>query len=82
MVKAPPVSSSLTGTFLVSSEAALDLLLPLVELSGTSTMVTRRSEEARLLEEVQESLLGSEVLPEGALPAEVEALPFFFPPRA
>ena len=82
MVKAPPVPSSLTGTFLVSGGAALDLLLPLAELSGTSSTVTRRSEEARLLEEVQESLPGSEVLPEGALPEEAEVLPVFFRPQA
>ena len=36
MVKAPPVPSSLTDTFLVSGGAALDFLLLPVELSGTS----------------------------------------------
>ena len=77
-IKAPPVASSLTGTFLVSGGAALDLLLPLAELSGTSSTGTRRSEEARLPEEVQESSPGSEVLPEGALPAGAEALSVFF----
>ena len=79
IVKAPPVPSSLTGTFLVSGEDALDLLLPLAELLGTSQTGTRRSEEARLPEEVQESLPGSEVLLEGALPAGAEALSVFFP---
>ena len=38
MVKAPPMPSSLTGTFLVSGGAALDFLLLPVELSGTSSM--------------------------------------------
>ena len=36
MVKTPPVQSSLTDTVLVSGGAALDFLLLLVELSGTS----------------------------------------------
>ena len=81
IVKAPPVPSSLTGTFLVSVGATLDLLLPLAELSGTSLTGKRRSEEALLPEEVQEFLPGSEVLLEGAFPGGAEALPVFFPPR-
>ena len=74
MVKAPLVPSSLMGTLLVSDGAALDLLLPLAELSGMSLTVTRRFKEARLPEEVQEPFPGSEVLPEGALSEEAEAL--------
>ena len=56
MVKAPPVPSSLTDTFLVSGGAALDFLLLLVELSGTSSMVAQHSKEVRLLEWVREDL--------------------------
>ena len=50
MVKAPPVPSSLTGTFLVCGGSALDLLLLSVELSGTSSTVAQHSEEVRLPE--------------------------------
>ena len=50
MVKVPPVPSSLAGTFLVSSGAALDFLLLPVELSGTSSMGAQHSEEVRLPE--------------------------------
>ena len=57
MVKAPPVPSSLTDTFLVSGGAALDFLLLPVELSGTSLMVAQHSEEVRLPEWVREVLL-------------------------
>ena len=67
IVKAPPVPSSLTDTFLVSGGAALDFLLLPVELSGTSSTGAHHSEEARLPEWVQE------VLPEEVLPA------FFLP---
>src|SRR4051812_21558754 len=50
IVKAPPVSSFLTDTFLVSGGATLDFLLLPVELSGTSSMGAQHSEEARLPE--------------------------------
>src|SRR5918995_2534257 len=63
MVKAPPVPSSLTDTFLVSGGAALDFLLLPVELSGTSSTGAQHSEEARLPEWVREVLL-EEVSPE------------------
>src|SRR5215216_4967867 len=76
MIKAPPVPSSLTGTFLVSGGVALDFLLLPVELSGTSSMGTQHSEEARLPEWVQEDLTGPDVLPA------TEVLPVFFPHRA
>src|SRR3990170_7410752 len=56
MVKAPPVPSSLTDTFLVSGGAALDFLLLPVELSGTSSMVAQHSKEVRLPEWVREVL--------------------------
>ena len=56
MVKAPPVPSSLTDTYLVSSGAALDFLLLPVELSGTSSTVAQQSEEVRLPEWVREIL--------------------------
>ena len=56
MVKAPPVPSSLTDTFLVSGGAALDFLLLPVELSGTSSTGARHSEEVRLSEWVREVL--------------------------
>src|SRR4051812_15262913 len=69
IVKAPPVSSSLTGTFLVSGGAALDFLLLPVELSSTSSTGVLHSEEACLPEWVQEVLLE-------------EFLPVFFPPGA
>ena len=74
IVKAPPVPSSLTDTFLVSGGAALDFLLLPVELSGTSSTRAQHSEEACLLEWVQE------VLPEEVSP--VEVWPAFFLPRA
>ena len=50
IVKAPPVSSSLTDTFLVSGGAALDFLLLPVELSGTSSTGAQHPEEVRLPE--------------------------------
>ena len=56
MVKAPPVPSSLTDTFLVYGDSALDFLLLPVELSGTSSTVAQHSEEVRLPEWVQEVL--------------------------
>src|SRR3954463_10837406 len=65
MVKAPPVPSLLTETFLVPGGVALDFLLPPVELSGTSSTAALHSEEVRLPERV------SEVSP---------AFFFFFPP--
>ena len=49
-VKAPPVLSSLTDTFLVSGGAALDFLLLPVELSGTSSTGMQHSEEAHFSE--------------------------------
>src|SRR4051812_9054137 len=54
MVKAPPVLSSLTKTFLVPSGVALDFLFAPVELSGTSSTGALHSEEVRLLEWVSE----------------------------
>ena len=63
MVKAPPMPSSLTDTFLVSGGAALDFLLLPVELSSTSSMGTQHSEEARLPEWGQEVSLVLEVFP-------------------
>ena len=72
MVKAPPVPSSLTDTFLVSGAAALDFLLLLVELSGMSSTVAQHSEEVRLPEWVQEVLLVS--FPLGASAAGASAL--------
>src|SRR4051812_3207686 len=56
MVKAPPMPSSLMDTFLVSGSAALDFLLLLVELSGTSSTGALHSKEVRLPEWVQEVL--------------------------
>ena len=56
MVKVPLVPSSLAGTFLVSGLAALDFLLLLVELSGTSSTGAQHSEEVRLPECVLEVL--------------------------
>ena len=50
MVKAPPVPSSLTGTFLVSGGAALDFLPLLAELSGTSSTGAQHPKEVRLSE--------------------------------
>ena len=58
MVKAPPVPSSLTDTFLVCGGASLDFLLLPVELSGTSLTVAQHSEEVRLPEWVREVLPG------------------------
>src|SRR4051812_17108521 len=65
MVKAPPMPSSLTETFLVPGGVALDLLLPPAELSGTSSATALHSEEVRLPEWVSEVSL---------------AFFFFFPP--
>ena len=58
MVKAPPVPSSLMGTFLVCGGSALDFLLLSVEFSGTSSTVAQHSEEEHLPEWVQEVLPG------------------------
>ena len=54
MVKAPPVPPSLTETFLVPGGVALDLLFLPAELSGTSSMGARHSEEVCLQEWVSE----------------------------
>ena len=56
MVKAPPVPSSLTDTFLVCGGATLDFLLLPVELTGKSSTGAHHSEEVRLPEWVQEVL--------------------------
>src|SRR3990170_4432657 len=56
IVKAPPVPSSLTSTFLVSGGAALNFLLLPVELSGMSSTGTQHSEEVHLPEWVREAL--------------------------
>ena len=56
MVKAPPVPSSLTETFLVPGGVALDFLFLSAELSGTSSTGALHSEEVRLPEWVQEVL--------------------------
>ena len=48
IVKAPPVSSSLTDTLLVSGGATLDFLLLPVELSGMSMAGAQHSKEVRL----------------------------------
>ena len=58
MVKAPPMPSSLTDTFLVCGGTALDFLLLPVELSGTSSTVAQHSKEVRLPEWVREVLPG------------------------
>ena len=58
MVKAPPVPSSLTDTFLFCGSAALDFLLLPVELYGPSSMGAQHSEEVRLPEWVREVLPG------------------------
>src|SRR4051812_49111847 len=58
MVKAPPVPSSLTDTFLVCGGSALDFLLLPVKLSGMSSTVAQHSEEVRLPEWVREVLPG------------------------
>ena len=73
MVKAPPVSSSLMDTFLVSGDAALDFLLLPVELSGTSSTGAQHSEEVRLPEWVREVLPGF-FFPPGASAAGASAL--------
>ena len=75
IVKAAPAPSSMTDTLLVSRGAALDFLLLLVELYGTSSTGALHSKEANLPE-----FLPEEVSPEGVLPAEV--LPAFFLPGA
>ena len=58
MVKAPPVPSSLTDTFLVSGGAAIVFLHLPVELDGASSTVAQHSEEVRLPEWVREVLPG------------------------
>ena len=73
MVKAPPVPSSLTGTFLIYGGSALDLLLSSVELSGTSSTVAQHSEEVRLPEWVRE-VLPVFFFPPGASAAGASAL--------
>ena len=72
MVKAPPVPSSLTDTFLVSGGAALDFVLLPVELSGTSSTGAHHSGEVRLLEWVREVL--PVFFPHGASAAGASAL--------
>ena len=72
-MKAPPVPSSLSDTFLVSGGAALDLFLLPVELSGTSPGETQHSKEAHLPEMVQEPL------PEPGVLSAAEALLILFP---
>src|SRR3954462_14975069 len=67
MVKVPPVSSSLAGTFLVIGGAAIVFLLLPVELEGASSAVAQLSEEVRLPEWAPELLSG---------------LGLFFPPGA
>src|SRR3954465_8539417 len=59
MMKAPPVPSSATGTFLVSGGSALDLLILSTELSGTSSTVAQHPEEVRLPEWARDVLPGS-----------------------
>ena len=81
IVKAPPVPSSLTGTFLVSGGAALDLLLPLAELSSTSSTVTRCYEEARLPEEAARVLAGVGSLAGRDLAGRGRGLASFIPSR-
>ena len=54
MVKAPPVPSSLTETFLVPGGVALDFLFLSAELSGTSSTGALHSEEVHLSEWVLE----------------------------
>ena len=73
MVKAPPVPSSLTDTFLVYGGSALDFLLLPVELSGTSSTIAQHSEEVCLPEWVQEVLPGF-FFPPGASVAGASAL--------
>ena len=53
IVKALPVPSSLTDTFLVSGGVALDFLLLPVELSGTSSTGAQYPKEVRLPEWVR-----------------------------
>ena len=72
MVKAPPVPSSLTDTFLVSGGATLDFLLLPVELSGTSSTGAQHSAEVHLPEWVREVL--SVFFPLGAPAAGASAL--------
>src|SRR4051812_24246992 len=63
MVKVPPVSSSLAGTFLVAGGAAIVFLHLPVELDGASSTVAQHSEEARLAEWASEHLPGLVFLP-------------------
>src|SRR3954466_11544040 len=65
MVKVPPVPSSLAGTFLVASGAAIVFLHLPVELDGASSTAAQRSEEARLPEWASEHLPGLAFLPAG-----------------
>ena len=53
MVKAPPVPSSFTDTFLVSGGVALDFLLLPAELSGTFSMEEQHPKEVPLPEWVR-----------------------------
>src|SRR6187399_2277819 len=50
MVKVPPVSSSLAGTFFVSGGAAIAFLHLPVELDGATSTAAQHSEEVRLPE--------------------------------
>ena len=72
MVKAPPVPSSLTETFLVPGGVALDFLFLSAELSVTSSTGALHSEEVRLPEWVREVLLV--FFPPGASAAGASAL--------
>ena len=72
MAKPPPVPSSLRGTFLAFSGAALDFLLLPVELSGTSSTGAQHSGEVRLSEWVRE--VSSVFFPPGASMAGASAL--------
>src|SRR3954462_3959608 len=63
MVKVPPVSSSLAGTFLVAGGAAIVFLHLPAGLDGASSTAAQRSEEARLPEWASEHLPGSVFLP-------------------
>src|SRR4051812_11532554 len=58
MVKVPPVSSSLAGTFLVAGGAAIVFLHWPGELDVASSMAAQHSEEARLPEWASEHLPG------------------------
>src|SRR3954465_1421180 len=63
MVKVPPVSSSLAGTFLVAGGAAIVFLHLPAELNGASLTAARHSEEARLPEWASNPVTDSVFLP-------------------